>query len=40
MPNTFSVRNGLKQGDSLLPLVLKFALQYAIRMVQKQTKGC
>jgi hypothetical protein len=28
------IRNGLKQGDILSPLVFNFALDYAIRMVQ------
>jgi len=30
----FSVRNGLKQGDALSPMLLNFALEYAIRKVQ------
>ena len=30
----FPIRNGLKKGDGLLPLIFNFALQYAIRMVQ------
>jgi len=30
----FPVRNGLKQGDALSPLLLNFALDYAIRRVQ------
>jgi hypothetical protein len=29
-----SIRNGLKQGDALLPLIFNLALQYAIRRVQ------
>jgi len=28
------IRNGLKQGDILSPLLFNFALDYAIRMVQ------
>jgi len=28
------IRNGLKQGDALLPLLFNFALEYAIRRVQ------
>jgi hypothetical protein len=31
--NIFSIRNGLKQGDVLLPFVFNFALDYAIRRV-------
>jgi len=31
--NRLPVRNGLKQGDSLLPLLFNFALEYAIRRV-------
>jgi hypothetical protein len=30
----FAIRNGLKQGDALLPLLFNYALQYAIRRVQ------
>jgi len=30
----FPIRNGLKQGDALSPLLYNFALQYAIRRVQ------
>jgi hypothetical protein len=30
----FPIRNGLKQGDALWPLLFNFALEYAIRMVQ------
>jgi hypothetical protein len=28
---TFPIQNGLKQGDALMPLLFKFALEYAIR---------
>jgi hypothetical protein len=30
----FPIRNGLKQGDALLPLIFNYALEYAIRRVQ------
>jgi hypothetical protein len=29
----FIIRNGLKQGDTLLPLLFNFALEYAFRMI-------
>ena len=30
----FPIRNGLKQGDGLLPVLFNIALEYAIRRVQ------
>jgi len=33
LSDTFPVKNGLKQGDALSPLLFKFALEYAIRRV-------
>jgi hypothetical protein len=30
----FPIRNGLKYGDALTPLLVKFALEYAIKRVQ------
>jgi len=35
----FPVRNGLKQGDSLLPLLFNFALGYASRRVEVNQDG-
>jgi hypothetical protein len=35
LPNAFSSQNGLKRGDSLLSLLLNFALEYAIMKVQE-----
>jgi hypothetical protein len=32
--DAFSIKNGLKRGDSLSPLVFNFALDYVIRRVQ------
>ena len=35
LSDMFPIRNGLKQGDALSPLLFNFALDYAIRGVQK-----
>jgi len=37
--DTFPNRNGLKQGDVLSPLLLNFAVQYAISKVQVHHDG-
>jgi len=34
MSEVFPIRNDMKQGDALLPLLFNFALEYAIRRVQ------
>jgi hypothetical protein len=39
MSDSFPIQNGLKQGDALSPLLLNFALGYAIRKVQETQVG-
>jgi hypothetical protein len=35
LSDSLHIQNGLKQGDALSPLLLKFGLEYAIRKVQE-----
>ena len=39
LSSSFPIKNGLKLGDALSPLLPKFALEYAIRKIEETNLG-
>ena len=39
LSDTFPIKNGLKQGDALPPLLFNFAFEYAIRRDKADQEG-